>query len=82
MTLEDHLGDVIRKARKASGRLLTDAARAAELSEPELSTLEETGEFTKRQFLRARGCLGFARQETGAVRRRMDAGTGGDRNVA
>ena len=48
MTLEDHLGDVIRKARKASGRSLTDAARAAELSETELSTLEETGEFTKR----------------------------------
>ncbi len=48
MTLEDHLGDVVRKARKASGRSPADAARAAEFSEAELSALEETGKFTKR----------------------------------
>ena len=48
MTLEDHLGDVIRKARKASGRSLADAARAAELNEAEFTALEETGKSTKR----------------------------------
>ena len=48
MTLEDHLGDVIRKARKASGRSSADAARAAELSEAELSALEETGKPAQR----------------------------------
>ena len=48
MTLEDHLGDVIRKARKASGRSAADAARSAELHDTELVSLEESGKFTKR----------------------------------
>jgi glyoxylase-like metal-dependent hydrolase (beta-lactamase superfamily II) len=43
MTLEDHLGDIIRKGRDASGRTAPDAAKAAGLSEGEYTALEETG---------------------------------------
>jgi glyoxylase-like metal-dependent hydrolase (beta-lactamase superfamily II) len=43
MQLEDHLGDIIRKARAMSGVTATVAATAAGLSETELSALEETG---------------------------------------
>jgi glyoxylase-like metal-dependent hydrolase (beta-lactamase superfamily II) len=44
MQLEDHLGDIIRKARAMSGVTATVAATAAGLSESELSALEETGQ--------------------------------------
>jgi glyoxylase-like metal-dependent hydrolase (beta-lactamase superfamily II) len=43
MNLEDHLGDIIRKARAMSGVSATTAANAAGISEAELSALEETG---------------------------------------
>lgn len=43
MTLDDHLGDIIRKGRGASGVSLQAAAQAAGLPEAELNTLEETG---------------------------------------
>jgi hydroxyacylglutathione hydrolase len=43
MNLEDHLGDIIRKARTMSGVSAQAAATAAGLSEPELATLEESG---------------------------------------
>lgn len=43
MNLEDHLGDIIRKARSMSQTSPAVAARAAELSETELATLEESG---------------------------------------
>src|SRR4051812_40081792 len=43
MNLEDHLGDVIRKARTMSNVSASDAARAANLSEPALASLEESG---------------------------------------
>ncbi len=43
MQLEDHLGDIIRKARAMSGVTATVAATAAGLSESELSALEESG---------------------------------------
>jgi glyoxylase-like metal-dependent hydrolase (beta-lactamase superfamily II) len=43
MQLEDHLGDIIRKARTMSGATAPAAAAAAGLSEAELSALEETG---------------------------------------
>ena len=43
MQLEDHLGDIIRKARAMSGVTATVAATAAGLSESQLSALEETG---------------------------------------
>jgi glyoxylase-like metal-dependent hydrolase (beta-lactamase superfamily II) len=43
MNLEDHLGDIIRKARTMSSVFPSDAASAAGISESELATLEETG---------------------------------------
>lgn len=43
MNLEDHLGDLIRKGRKAANISAADAARAASLTEAELAALEETG---------------------------------------
>jgi glyoxylase-like metal-dependent hydrolase (beta-lactamase superfamily II) len=47
MNLEDHAGDVIRKARAMSNISAADAARAAGLSEAELNALEESGQVTK-----------------------------------
>jgi hydroxyacylglutathione hydrolase len=44
--LEDHLGDIIRKARMMSGVSAAAAASAAGISENELSLLEESGEFS------------------------------------
>jgi hydroxyacylglutathione hydrolase len=43
MNLEDHLGDIIRKARNAAGVSAEAAARAAALSVDELETLEAGG---------------------------------------
>jgi glyoxylase-like metal-dependent hydrolase (beta-lactamase superfamily II) len=43
VNLEDHLGDIIRKARAMSGVPSAAAANAAGISETELSGLEETG---------------------------------------
>ncbi|MEJ0090409.1 MAG: hypothetical protein WDM80_11785 [Limisphaerales bacterium] len=43
MNLEDHLGDIIGKSRKAYNLSTAAAAKAAEISESELATLEETG---------------------------------------
>ena len=43
MTLEDHLGDIIRKGRTAAGASAAEAAKAAGISEAELAALEESG---------------------------------------
>jgi hydroxyacylglutathione hydrolase len=43
MNLEDHLGDIIRKARKASNVAPEAAAKSAGLSVEELSTIESSG---------------------------------------
>jgi len=43
MNLEDHLGDIIRKARGMSGVSAEAAAKAAGLTEGELDLLEESG---------------------------------------
>ena len=48
MTLEDHLGDIIRKARAMSGVSASAAANAAGISEAELSALEESGRAAKK----------------------------------
>ena len=53
MNLEDHLGDIIRKARTMSNVSAGAAARAAGLSETELAALEETGQPTKQPNLAA-----------------------------
>jgi len=47
MTLEDHLGDIIRKARKAANVSLHAAANAAGLTAGELSALETSGQSAK-----------------------------------
>src|SRR5208283_350953 len=48
MILEDHPGDIIRKARAMSGVSAATAAAAAGIPETELSALEETGQAGKR----------------------------------
>ena len=47
MNLEDHVGDIIRKARAMSGVAAEAAAKAAGLSPAELAGLEESGEIAK-----------------------------------
>jgi hydroxyacylglutathione hydrolase len=44
MTLEDRVGDIVRKARQATGVSPDDAARAAGLTTAQMSRLEETGQ--------------------------------------
>jgi hydroxyacylglutathione hydrolase len=53
MNLEDHLGDIVRKARAMSGVSTVAAARAAELTEAELAALEDTGQTPKKPNLAA-----------------------------
>ncbi len=48
VNLEDHLGDIIRKARAMSNVSTAAAAKAAGISEAELSGLEESGQTGKR----------------------------------
>jgi glyoxylase-like metal-dependent hydrolase (beta-lactamase superfamily II) len=48
MNLEDHLGDIVRKARAMSNVSPVAAASAAGLSEAELSALEESGKVAKK----------------------------------
>jgi hydroxyacylglutathione hydrolase len=43
MNLEDHLGDILRKARQAGNISSADAAKAAGISEKDLAALEDTG---------------------------------------
>jgi hydroxyacylglutathione hydrolase len=47
MNLEDHLGDIIRKARKAANVSLEAAAKAAGLTSEELTALESSGQSAK-----------------------------------
>jgi len=48
VNLEDHLGDIIRKARGMSNVSTATAASAAGISEAELAALEETGTISKK----------------------------------
>jgi hydroxyacylglutathione hydrolase len=48
MNLEDHVGDVIRKARQSAGATPAAAAQAAGLAEPELLAFEESGQCPRR----------------------------------
>ena len=60
MNLEDHLGDIIGKARTSANVPAEDAAAAAGLSIDEFSVLEETGRFAKRpNFQALAGKLGL-----------------------
>lgn len=55
MNLEDHLGDIVRKARAMSNVPAAEAARAAGLTEPELSALEESGQPSEKANIEALG---------------------------
>lgn len=68
MNLEDHLGDIIRKARGMSNVSATVAARAADLSEAELSALEDSGQFSKRpNFLALANAIGLNGQKLESI---------------
>ena len=53
MNLEDHLGDIIRKARGMSNVSAGTAARAAGLTETDLAVLEESGQAAQKPNLAA-----------------------------
>ena len=53
MDLEDHLGDIVRKARAMSNVSADTAARAAGLAEAELGELEASGQLTPKANLAA-----------------------------
>jgi glyoxylase-like metal-dependent hydrolase (beta-lactamase superfamily II) len=53
MNLEDHIGDIIQKARAMSGVSAAAAAKAAGLTEEEMRVLEETGQSSRRPDFRA-----------------------------
>ncbi len=53
MTLEDHLGDIIRKARQAARVSVETAAQAAGLSPAEFTVLEESGQSGQKADLSA-----------------------------
>ena len=53
MNLEDHLGDILRKARAMSNVTAAAAAQAAGLNAAELAALEESGKCSKRPNLAA-----------------------------
>jgi len=60
MNLEDHLGDIIRKARAMSNVSAATAAKAAGLTEPELAALEDSGHLEKKpDFQRLAAVLGL-----------------------
>jgi hydroxyacylglutathione hydrolase len=60
MTLEDHLGDVLSKARQAANVSAGSAAQAAGLGESAYTALEETGRFAQRpQFQALADLLGL-----------------------
>jgi glyoxylase-like metal-dependent hydrolase (beta-lactamase superfamily II) len=60
MNLEDHLGDLIRKARAMNNVSATTAAKAAGLTEAELVALEDSGQMTKRaNFMALAGLIGL-----------------------
>ena len=66
MALEDHLGDIVRKARESAGLSEHDAATAGGLSAEEYALLESSGTFTRRPnlpALAARLGLGSTRLE-------------------
>ncbi len=59
MHLEDHLGDVIRKARAMSNVSAAEAARAAGLSEEQLAVLEESGVSSAKELSGLAGIVGL-----------------------
>ena len=61
MNLEDHLGDIIRKARLMTNVPAAAAAKAAGLAEAELAAGEDTGSFSKQpNFKSLAGVIGLS----------------------
>ena len=61
MNLEDHLGDVIRKARAMRGVAAAAAAAASGWTEAELAAVEDAGQFSKRpNFAALAGLTGLS----------------------
>jgi glyoxylase-like metal-dependent hydrolase (beta-lactamase superfamily II) len=68
MNLEDHLGDIIGKARKMNNISTSTAATAAGISEKELSALEESGKFSGKINFHALGkIIGLNPQKLEAI---------------
>ena len=68
MNLEDHLGDIIRKARTMSNVSASAATAAAGISESELSALEESGLFAaKIHFSKLAPLIGLNPQKLEAI---------------
>jgi glyoxylase-like metal-dependent hydrolase (beta-lactamase superfamily II) len=64
MKLEDQIGDIVSKARKITGASLSAAAKAAGLSESELTSLETSGQVPpKTNFAALAGVLGLNAQK-------------------
>lgn len=57
MSLEDHLGDILRKARKRAGVTLENAARAGNLTAEQLGSIEDSGVLAHRPEFKALGPL-------------------------
>jgi hydroxyacylglutathione hydrolase len=87
MNLEDHLGDVIRKARMMTKVSPADAANAAGLSEAELTALEDSGKSGKRPNFAALASLidlnggKLERQAAGWLPGKKDLSTWGELRV-
>ena len=74
MNLEDHLGDIIRKGRKAANVPADAAAKAAGLTETELAALEESGQLVKKpDFAALVALIGLHASQTGGHRQRLAA---------
>ncbi len=68
MSLEDHCGDVISKARRSAGATVDQAARAAGLSPRDYETLEETGNVSGSVDFEAVGAfLGLSGSKLGGI---------------
>jgi hydroxyacylglutathione hydrolase len=68
MNLEDHLGDIIRKARAMNNISISAAANAAAISESELSAIEESGKVSaKINFFALGKILGLNPQKLEAI---------------
>ena len=64
MSLEDHVGDIIRKARAMSRVSADTAAKSAGLAGAELDALEESGRYSAPpDFLKLAGLLGLDGQK-------------------
>jgi glyoxylase-like metal-dependent hydrolase (beta-lactamase superfamily II) len=76
MNLEDHLGDIVRKARAMSNLPAAAAAKAAGLSETELAALEDSGAAPPKANISALAkCLGLHPAKLEAIARGWEPST-------